>query len=329
MEMLSMKPKRNEKTNLRTNRRRSLPFFGEIVRNKTFYAMMLPGLLFIIIIYYLPMLGVVIAFQEYNPIKGILGSKWIGFTNFKFLFQSDAFFQITFNTIFYNIIFMVLGIGLALLVAILINEIGSRLLAGAYKSILLLPYLLSWVVAEYLLYSFLSMDKGIVNALLQYIGVEPVQWYSEPIYWWFILPAAYVWKNVGYFSVIFAAGIAGISTEYYEAAKMDGASKFQQAVKITIPMLAPITITLILLQAGKIFYAAFGDWGLFYNLPKESGVLFSATNVIDTYVFRSLKKMNDFGMSSAVGLYQSCVGFVLVLVSNYLIRLYDRDSALF
>jgi putative aldouronate transport system permease protein len=214
-------------------------------------------------------------------------------------------------------------------IAILINEIGNRYLASAYKSILLLPYLLSWVVAEYLLYSFLSMDKGIINSLLAQFGIDPVQWYAEPVYWRFILPMGYVWKNVGYFSVIFAAGIAGISTEYYEAAKIDGANKLQQAIKITIPMLAPITITLLLLQAGKIFYAAFGDWGLFYNLPKESGVLFSATNVIDTYVYRSLKSMSDFGMSSAVGLYQSCVGFVLVLVSNLLIRLYDRDSALF
>ncbi|NOU91272.1 ABC transporter permease subunit [Paenibacillus sp. LMG 31460] len=309
--------------------RHPIPVIGELVKNKTFYFMMLPGLLYILVMYYLPMFGVVIAFEEYNPIKGIFKSKWIGFTNFKFLFKSDALFQITFNTIFYNLIFIVLGIGLSLIIAILINEIGNRFLAGAYKSIILLPYLLSWVVAEYLLFSFLSMDKGIINSFLNTFGIEPVLWYSEPGYWRFIIPAAYVWKNIGYFSVIFAAGIAGISTEYYEAAKMDGASKFQQAIKITIPMLVPITLTLLLLQAGKIFYAAFGDWGLFYNLPKESGVLFSTTNVIDTYVYRSLKSMSDFGMSSAVGLYQSCVGFVLVLASNFLIRLYDRDSALF
>ncbi|WNR42727.1 ABC transporter permease subunit [Paenibacillus roseipurpureus] len=306
-----------------------IPVISELVKNKIFYLMMLPGLLYIIVMFYLPMLGVVIAFEQYNPIKGIFKSKWVGFTNFKFLFQSDALFQITFNTIVYNLIFIILGIGLSLVIAILINEIGNRFLAGAYKSILLLPFLLSWVVAEYLLFTFLSMDKGLLNSLLAQFGVEPVQWYSEPFYWWFILPAGYIWKNVGYFSVIFAAGIAGISTEYYEAAKMDGANKFQQAIKITIPMLAPITITLLLLQAGKIFYAAFGDWGMFYNLPKESGVLFSATNVIDTYVYRSLKSMSDFGMSSAVGLYQACVGFILVLVSNFLIRLYDRDSALF
>lgn len=325
MSHISLKDKLRTKGKIR----RPIPVLGEILKNKTFYFMMLPGLIYILIMYYMPMLGVVIAFQEYNPIKGILKSNWIGLTNFKFLFKSDALFQITFNTIFYNLIFIVLGIGLSLIIAILINEIGSRFLAGAYKSIILLPYLLSWVVAEYLLFSFLSMDKGILNNFLSFFGVEPILWYSEPSYWRFIIPAAYVWKNIGYFSVIFAAGIAGISSEYYEAAKMDGANKFQQAIKITVPMLVPITLTLLLLQAGKIFYAAFGDWGLFYNLPKESGVLFSATNVIDTYVYRSLKSMSDFGMSSAVGLYQSCVGFILVLVSNYLIRLYDRDSALF
>lgn len=326
MEIMTSNPKRKSKS---TRVRRPLPFIHEIVRNKIFYAMMLPGLLFILIIYYLPMVGVVIAFQEYNPFKGIFGSPWIGFKNFEFLFKSDALFQITFNTIFYNIVFIVLGIGMALVIAILIDDMGNRLLAGAYRSILLLPYLLSWVVAQYLLFSFLSVDKGIFNHILQFFGVDPVLWYSEPIYWRFILPAAYVWKNVGYFAVIFAAGISGISPEYYEAAKMDGATKFQQALRITIPMLTPITITLVLLQAGKIFYAAFGDWGMFYNLPKESGVLFSATNVIDTYVYRSLKHMSDFGMTSAVNFYQSCVGFVLVVISNYIVRRYDRDSSLF
>ncbi|RKP54402.1 sugar ABC transporter permease [Cohnella endophytica] len=309
--------------------RKPIPVIGELLRNKVFYAMMLPGLLYIIVMFYLPMVGVVIAFEQFNPIKGIFKSKWIGFDNFKFLFQSDALYQITFNTIFYNIIFIILGLGLSVVAAILINEIGNRFLAGTYKSILLLPYLLSWVVGGYLLFSFLSIDKGILNNLLSSWGIEPIQWYSEPKYWRFILPAAYVWKNIGYFAVIFAAGIAGISTEYYEAAKIDGATKFQQAMKITIPMLAPIIIILLLLQAGKIFYAAFGDWGMFYNLTKESGVLFPTTNVIDTHVYRSLKTMGDFGMSSAVGFYQSCVGFVLVIISNYLIKLYDRDSALF
>ncbi|WP_308635203.1 ABC transporter permease [Paenibacillus silvisoli] len=309
--------------------RRTIPVISELIRNKTFYLMMLPGLLFIIIMYYLPMIGIVIAFQQFNPFKGISGSEWIGFDNFKFLFQSDTILHVTFNTIVYNLVFLVTGIGLALIFAILINHIGNRLLAGAYKSILLLPYLLSWVVAEYLLFSFLSMDKGILNQLLHALGFDPIQWYSEPFYWRFILPAAYIWKNVGYFAVIFAAGIASISSEYYEAAELDGATKFQQAIRITIPMLTPITLTLVLLQAGKMFYGAFGDWGMFFNLPMESGVLYGATDVIDTYIYRSLKQMGDFGMSSAAGLYQSCVGFVLVLISNAIIRMYDRDSALF
>lgn len=318
-----------EQTSKTKLKRRSLPFIGEIMRNKTIYGMMLPGILFILLFYYLPMFGAVIAFKQFDPMKGIWRSKWAGLDNFKFFFKSDAFFQVTFNTIFYNVIFLVTGIGLGLIIAILLNEIGSRYSAKAYKSVILLPYFLSWVVVEYLLYAFLSSDKGILNQLLTYFHIESIDWYFEPGYWRFILPAAYIWKSVGYFAVFFAAGITGISPEYYEAAKIDGASKLQQALKITIPLLAPITTILVLLQAGKIFYAAFGDWGLFYNLPKESGILFSATNVIDTYVYRSLKSMNDFGMSSAVGFYQSCVGLVLVLGSNWIIRKYDRDSALF
>ncbi|REE87424.1 putative aldouronate transport system permease protein [Paenibacillus taihuensis] len=309
--------------------RRTIPVLSELLKNRVFYLMMLPGLLYIIIMYYIPMAGVVIAFQQFNPFKGIGGSKWIGFENFKFMFQSDTVLQVTLNTILYNLVFLVTGIGFALIAAILINSIGNRLLAGAYKSILLLPYLLSWVVGEYLLFSFLSMDKGILNQLLGSFGIEPVQWYSEPFYWRFILPAAYIWKNVGYFAVIYAAGIAGISSEYYEAAELDGATKFQQAIRITVPMLMPITLILVLLQAGKMFFGAFGDWGMFYNLPMQSGVLYGATDVIDTYIYRSLKQMGDFGMSSAAGLYQSLVGFVLVLISNAIIRLYDRDSALF
>ncbi|SFS45582.1 sugar ABC transporter permease [Paenibacillus sp. BC26] len=305
------------------------PVIGELVKNKTIYAMMLPGLLFILLFFYLPMFGAVIAFKEFDPIKGIWGSKWVGLSNFKFFFQSDAFFQVTFNTLFYNGIFLVTGIGLGLVAAILLNEIGNRHFAGAYKSAILLPFFLSWVVGSYLLYAFLSTDNGILNKMIVYFHGEPIDWYFEPSYWRFILPFAYIWKNVGYFAVFFAAGITTISPEYYEAAKIDGASRFQQALKITVPMLTPITIILVLLQAGKIFYAAFGDWGMFYTLPKDQGILFSATNVIDTYVYRALRGMNDFGMSSAIGFYQNCVGFVLIIVSNWIIRKYDRDSALF
>ena len=304
-------------------------FFKEIIRNKVLYLMTLPGLLFILVVYYLPMLGVTIAFQEYNPIKGVLGSQWNGFKNFEFLFRTGAILTATFNTIFYNLIFMITGIGFAMMAAILLNETGSHILTSTYKSVMLFPYLLSWVVAEYLLYGFLSIDKGLINNILGVLGKESVDWYSEPLYWRFFIPLGYLWKQIGYQSVIFVAGISGISPECYEAAEIEGATKLQQALRITIPMIMPITIILVLLQAGKFFYAGFGDWGVFFNLPRESGMLFSATDVIDTYVFRSLRMMGDFGMSSAASFYQSCVGFVLVLLSNHVIRKYDRESSLF
>lgn len=310
-------------------RKKKSGFLFELRKHKGLYLMTLPGLLAFFILNYIPMFGVVIAFEDYNPMKGIFGSEFNGFKNFEFFFKSQSALTVTRNTIMYNVLFIVLGIGLGLIVAIMINELRQKKMGNLYKSIMFLPYLISWVVAAYLLSAFLSTDRGIVNSVLEFFGQDPVQWYSSTIYWYFILPLAYLWKNVGYFSVIFFAGITGISKDYYEAAEMDGASKFKQMTKITIPSLMPIVITLVILQFGKIFFAAFGDWGLFYNLPMQSGVLFPATDVIDTYIYNSLRKMNDFGMSTAVGLYQSLVGCVLVIASNFLVRKYDKDSAIF
>jgi putative aldouronate transport system permease protein len=304
-------------------------FIKEISKNRAFYIMMLPGLLFIFVMYYLPMFGVVIAFKDYNPSQGIIKSKWVGLKNFEFFFKSQSAATVTFNTLFYNVIFIVVGLGLAVLVAVMLNEIRNKFFASMYKSILLFPYLISWVVAGYLLFSLLSVDRGVINRLIQHFGHEPIQWYMEPSYWRYIIPVSYMWKNVGYLSVVFFAAITGISSDYYEAAEMDGASGFQKTVKITIPLIMPIVITMFLLQAGKIFYAGLGDWGLFYNLPRDSGILYSTTDVIDTYIFRSLKQLNDPGMTAAIGLYQSLVGFVLVVFTNWLVKKYDPDSALY
>lgn len=304
-------------------------FLYELKKNRGLYLMALPGVLGFLLINYIPMGGVLIAFQDYNPIKGIWGSEFNGLKNFEFFFTSNTAWQVTRNTILYNLLFIVLGIGLGMVFAILISGLRAQKVASFYKSVLFLPYLLSWVVASYLLFSFLSVDRGIVNQAIVMLGMEPIQWYSEPKYWTVIIPLAYLWKNVGYFSVIFYAGITGISPDYYEAAEIDGASQFQKTIRITIPSLMPIVITLMLLQTGKIFFAAFGDWGLFYNLPMQSGILYPTTNVIDTYVYNALRQMNDFGMSTAVGLYQSVVGCVLVLVSNWAVRRYDKEQAMF
>lgn len=317
------------KSKTKCKKKRAGGFRKELKKHKGLYLMALPGLLAFFVLNYIPMFGIVIAFQDYNPIKGILGSEFNGLKNFEFFFKSQSAIIVTRNTIVYNVIFIILGIGLGLLVAIMISQLHQARLGSLYKSILFLPYLISWVVAAYLLSAFLSTDRGIVNKVLELVGMDPVQWYSSPVYWYFILPLAYLWKNVGYFSVIFFAGITGISKDYYEAAKMDGAGRWKQMTQITIPCLMPIVITLVILQFGKIFFAAFGDWGLFYNLPMQSGVLYPATDVIDTYIYNSLRKVNDFGMSTAVGLYQSVVGCVLVIASNFIVRKYDKESAIF
>lgn len=304
-------------------------FLMEIFRRWPFYVMALPGLLYFIIFSYLPMFGAVIAFKDYNPIKGVWGSKWIGFKNFEFFFKSDAVWRVTFNTIFYNLIIMLTVTVISVVFAILLQETGSRLRTSLYKSVMLLPFFLSWVVGEYIVYALLSPDQGVMNGIRRSLGLEEIQWYGEPLYWRFIMPLAFILKSVGYTSVVYVAALLGISSDYYEAAEIDGANKWQKAKFITIPLLMPVVIILLLLSLGKIFNGGLGDWGAFYNLPRESGILFSTTDVIDTYVFRSLRTVNDIGMSSAVGLYQAVVGFVLVLITNSLVKKYDSDSSLF
>ncbi|KRF42986.1 ABC transporter permease [Paenibacillus sp. Soil787] len=304
-------------------------FLSEITKHWSFYVMVLPGLIYLIIFNYLPMFGAVIAFKDYNPIKGVWSSEWIGFKNFEFFFKSDALWRVTFNTIFYNLLIIVLVTSIAILFAILLQETGSRMRTAFYKSVMLLPFFLSWVVGDYIVYALLNVDQGLLNGIRHFFGMAPIQWYGEPSYWRIIMPLAFILKSVGYTSVIYVAAITGISSDYYEAAEIDGAGKFQKARFITIPLLIPVIIILTLLSLGKIFNGGLGDWGAFYTLPRQSGVLFSTTDVIDTYVFRALRTVSDIGMSSAVGLYQAVVGLVMVLISNYLVKKYDPESSLF
>lgn len=292
-----------------------------------FYVMMLPGLAALFVLCYLPMPGIILAFKNYKAKQGIWGSEWMDplFKNFEFFFKSDTAWTVTANTIGYNILEMVLVTVGALALAILLNEVSNRFVSATYKGIILLPTFLSWIIIQYIFFGFLSVDKGILNSVL---GTE-ISWYSEPSYWRFIMPLAYLWKNIGYYSVLYVAAIAGISGEYFEAAELDGATKWQQIRYVTLPLLKPTVIVLSLLWVGKLFNGGLGDWNGFYTLPNNSGALYSATDVIDTYVYRALKTLNDYGMSTAVGLYQSVVGLVLVVLSNGLIRKIDPDSALF
>ncbi|MBU5347269.1 ABC transporter permease [Paenibacillus lautus] len=289
--------------------------------------MMLPGLIYLLINNYLPLFGLSIAFKDVNYSKGIWDSDWIGFKNFEYLFKTDDAFIITRNTILYNAAFIVLGLIVSVGVAILLNEIRNKVASRFYQSVIILPFLISIIIVSYLVYAMFSVNTGMVNkTLLPALGLDPISWYTEPKYWPFILTVVHIWKAAGYSCIVYLAAIIGIDPEYYEAAKLDGASKWMQICKITLPMITPVITILTLLGIGRIFYS---DFGLFYQVPMDSGALFSTTNVIDTYVFRGLMQLGDIGMSSAAGFYQSLVGFVLVLVSNYIVRKIDKNNALF
>jgi putative aldouronate transport system permease protein len=291
------------------------------------YLMMLPGVVYLLINSYLPMFGLVIAFKDINFTKGIWKSDWVGLQNFKFLFQTSDAFIITRNTLLYNIAFILIGLVVAVGFAILLNEVKSKIASRLYQSIIILPFLISMVLVSYLVFSMLSIESGFMNkTVLPGLGIEPISWYNEPKYWPLILTMVQVWKGAGYACIIYLAAIIGIDPEYYEAAKLDGASKWQQVCRITLPLISPVITMLTLLQIGRIFYS---DFGLFYQVPMNAGALFSTTNVIDTYVFRGLLQLGNIGMSSAAGFYQSLVGCLLVMISNFVVRKINKENALF
>ena len=291
------------------------------------YLMMLPGALYLIVNNYLPMAGLVIAFKQVDFKKGIFASDWAGLKNFEFLFASDDAALITRNTLLYNLVFIVLNTVLGILLAIFICDVASKKLKKIYQSAILFPFLMSMVIVGYIVYAFFSMQSGIVNkTILPALGMDPIFWYNEPKYWPAILIFVNAWKGVGYGCLIYISSINGIDPTYYEAAELDGAGKLKQIWHITLPCILPSVITLTLLNIGRIFYS---DFGLFYQGPRNSGMLFSTTNVIDTYVYRGLMQQNNIGMSSAAGFYQSIVGFALVLISNLVVRRVSRENALF
>ena len=291
------------------------------------YLMMIPGALYLLINNYIPMFGLVIAFKQVDFQKGILASPWIGFQNFQFLFQTKDAFVITRNTLLYNIAFIFLNTFIGILFAIFICDISWKTGKKVYQSAILFPYLMSWVIVGYIIYAIFAMQYGIVNkSILPALGMDPIMWYNDPKYWPWILIITNTWKGIGYGCLIYISSINGIEASYFEAAELDGANKFQQIWNITMPEILPSVITLTLLSIGRIFYS---DFGLFYQVPRDSGLLYSTTNTIDTYVYRGLMKLGNVGMASAAGFYQSVVGFILVLLSNWVVRKISPDNALF
>lgn len=290
--------------------------------------MALPGMLYFIIDRYIPMLGITIAFKKIDYSLGIFDSPWVGLDNFKMLFShrgslfdSDAFI-ITRNTLLYNAVFIALGIIVGVLVGICLSDLYKRTLQKFFQTSILLPQLISMVIVAYIVFALLGNETGLINSMLD----EPINFYQEPKYWPFILVFIYVWKQAGYNSIIFLSAIVGIDRRLYEAAKVDGATKWQQIRFVTLPMLRSTIITLMLLQVGRIFYS---DFGLFYQVPLDSGALYDVTNTVDTYVYRSLMVLNNVSIASAGSTYQAIVGFALVFGVNLVVRRLDRDNALF
>ena len=289
--------------------------------------MALPGIVQVFIFSYLPMPGLILAFKNYRFADGIWGSQWVGFTNFQFLFGTGDAWRIIFNTLFLNSLFLCATIVLgSLTVALLLHEIYEYYLTKVYQSILFFPHFVSFVIVGYFAFAFLNADNGMINGLLTSWGLEPINWYAEAKYWPAILVLISMWKGIGYFAIIYLAAMLAISPEYYEAARIDGASKWQEIVHVTLPLIRPLIIINVLLAVGRIFYANFD---FLYNVTRDSSMLLSTVDVIDTYVFRSLTAVGNFNLASAAGFFQATVGFTLVVFANWLVRRYDAEQALF
>lgn len=285
--------------------------------------MMMPGVIYLIVNNYLPMFGITIAFKNLDYTKGIFKSDWVGLKNFEFLFKTKDFYIIMRNTLCYNLVFIFGGLTASLAIAVMMTEIGNWKIAKVIQPVICFPNMVSIVIVAYLVYGFLGGDGWINNTLLHGNGIS---WYSKPQYWPYILTFVHFWKGAGYGSIIYIATMSGIDKGLYEAARLDGASKWQQIRLITLPIIRPMIILMLLMSIGRIFSS---DFGLFLQVPMDSGALYNSTQTIDTYVYRALMKLNDVSMSSAASVFQSILGFVLVLLSNMLVRKVDPDSSLF
>ena len=303
---------------------------------KTFLltTMVLPGAVWLLLMRYLPMFGIVLAFKDYKIypkantfINNLFHSQWSGFKNFEFLFKTSGTWAMIRNTLAYNAFWIILGMVISVSFAIMLSQLSKRFMAKTYQTLMFFPYFLSWVVASYFVLAFLDATNGMIPRLQRSMGVEAIDWYNKPAYWPFILTLANVWKNTGYAAVLYLAAITGIDATQYEAAAVDGASKWQQVIHVTLPNIRTMIIVLLIMNVGRIFNS---DFGLFYQIPMNSGPLFPVTQVIDTFVYRAYTSTtNGIGMSSAAGLFQNVVGFICILGANALVRKLDSDSRLF
>jgi putative aldouronate transport system permease protein len=301
-------------------------FLYELNKNKILFLMIAPTLVFFFINSYVPMVGIYFAFTRFDFNGGLFGSPFVGLENFKFLWKSGALWTLTRNTVGYNLAFILLVNGAAIFCAIMLSEMKGKLFKKITQSVMFLPYFISFVLVNAIAYNMFNYETGFVNTQLKSFGSNPVDIYNTPAAWIFLLVIFYVWKNLGYTMVIYLASITGISDEYYEAAKIDGANIFERILHITLPMLKPTFIILLLFSLGSIMK---GQFDLFYQLIGNNGILYNTTDILDTYVFRSLKVTFDIGMATSAGLFQSFFGFVLIMTVNYFIKKSNEEYALF
>ena len=301
-------------------------FLAEFKKNKPLFVMILPEVVLIIVMAYLPMSGLILAFKNYRFDLGVFGSDWNGIENFRYLFESGTGWLITKNTIVYNLVNLITSQLLAILIAIFISEINKKFFKKISQSLIFLPYFISWVIVGTFVFAIFNYETGLLNSIIKALGGDPVNVYEMPGIWPVIIACFNSWKWCGYNSVIYIAAIVGVDAEIYEAASVDGANIFQRIRNITLPSIRATVITMLLLNVGRILR---GDFEMFYQIVGQNGQLFNATDVIDTYVFRSLLQNSNLGMSAAASLYQSVLCFVIIIIVNKIVKKVDESNALF
>lgn len=298
---------------------------AELRKNKLVYAMMTPSILWVLIFSYIPMIGIIIAFKNYDMAQGVWGSPWSGLENFKFLFRHKDIFQITYNTIYLNVLFILTGTLTSVFLALMFVEIKNKFFKKLSQSIAILPHFVSWAIVSMFLFGFLS-TSGIVNNVLTSLGLDPIQFYTTPGPWRFILVIVKIWQGAGFGTVVYVATITGLDAGIYEAATIDGASRLQKITKITFPLIRPTIIMLTIMSVGGIFR---GDFGMIYALVGDNSTLFPTIDVVDTFTYRALRTLGDMGMSTATSLFQSVIGLLMVMGTNALAKKLEPDSAIF
>ena len=297
----------------------------DIVKNRWIYLLLLPSLIFMLVFAYLPMIGIVIAFEDYDPMLGFFKSAWIGMENFKFFFSSSSWLLVTLNTLYLNALFIITGTVGSLIIAVVMSEIKNKWFTRVAQTFMTLPNFVSWATIALFSVAFFSVD-GILNKAVTGMGGSSIPFYSSPGMWPLAFVLIRLWKGAGWGAIVYMAAILGIDKEIYEAARIDGASRLRCIFKITLPLIKNIVILMFIMSIGNIFK---GDFGMIYPFIGDNALLYPTTDVIDTYVYRALRTFTNYGRTAAIGLYQSVMGFALVLFANWLARRHSPEAAVF